>query len=88
MEMVLNNGFCEMSQDEMLVVDGGLDIGSAVTGFVCGKAGKWIGAKVGGAVGGPVGAVVGGIIGVAVYECVTHYNRQVIAKLTDVRSQS
>ena len=75
MEMTLNNGFCEMSQDEMLVVDGGLDIGSAVTGFVCGKAGKWIGAKVGGAVGGPVGAVVGGIVGVAVYEYVTHYNR-------------
>ena len=66
MEMTLNNGFCEMSQDEMLVVDGGFDIGSAAAG--------WIGAKVGGAVGGPVGAVVGGIIGVAVYECVTHYN--------------
>lgn len=75
MEMALNNGFYEMSQNESMDVDGGFDIGSAVTGYVCGKAGKWIGAKIGGTIGGPVGAVVGGIIGVAVYECVTHYDR-------------
>lgn len=75
METVLTNGFCEMSQDEMMDVYGGFDIGSVVSGFVGSKAGKWVGAKIGGAVGGPVGAVVGGIIGVAVYECVTHYDR-------------
>lgn len=75
MEMDLNKGFYQMSQDEMLDVDGGFDIGSTAAGVVCGKAGKWLGAKIGGTVGGPVGAVVGGIIGVAVYECVTHYDR-------------
>ena len=41
MEMVLNNGFFEMSQDEVLDLDGGFDIGSAVTGFVCAIYSKW-----------------------------------------------
>ena len=30
MEKVLNNGLCEMSQNEMLGLDGGFDVGSAV----------------------------------------------------------
>ena len=75
MEMVLSDGFYEMTEDETLVLEGGGAIGSFISGVVGGKAGKWLGAKVGGAVGGPVGAVVGGIVGVAIYECVTHYAR-------------
>lgn len=38
MEMTLNNGFCEMSQDEAMLVDGGFVITSTLTIFVTGAA--------------------------------------------------
>lgn len=64
-----------MSQDEILDVEGGFDILSAIAGYAGGKAGRLIGTEIGGTIGGPVGAVIGGIIGVAAYECITHYDR-------------
>ena len=66
--MVLNNDFCAMSQDELLVVDGGIDW-DLVGGTIATGGGAYIGAKIGGTVGtagGPVGTVVGGLIGGAV----------------------
>lgn len=38
MEMALSNEFCEMKQDEMLVVDGGANLDTIAAGFttVCG----------------------------------------------------
>lgn len=69
MEIVLNNGFCEMSQNEMLCVDGGIDwdsIGMAI----CTGAGAYIGGQIGtlfGPVGTVVGVIGGGAAGAAIY---------------------
>ena len=62
MEMTLNNGFIEMSQEEMGVIDGG----DAVRDTLIGVAGAAVGMAVGFAVGGPVGAAVGGKNGAAI----------------------
>jgi len=40
MEMTLNNGFCEMSQDEIMLLDGGVDwesigCGLGIAGTFC-----------------------------------------------------
>ena len=78
MEMVMNNGFKMLSEEENYMIDGGLDLVDAAGSLVCGYAGKTVGQKVGsligGSVGGPIGAVGGGIIGVAAFEVVYHLN--------------
>ena len=46
MEMILNNGFCEMSQDEMVTVDGGfvITIGAlTITGAALAKGAALLG---------------------------------------------
>lgn len=77
MEMVLSSGFCEMNQNEMLVVDGGnvstepckLVVSAVVGSTVCygiTKAGEKIGKIVGSVVAGPVGFVCGAVVGAAI----------------------
>lgn len=36
--MVLNNGFCEMTQDEMELIDGGRNWVATIAGTICGGA--------------------------------------------------
>ena len=76
MEMVLNSGFCELSLDEMNLVDGGVDwysigMGLSMTaggfigggiGSVVGPAGTVAGVKVGTVAGTLIGGLIGGII--------------------------
>lgn len=57
MEKVINNGFCEMSNSELLTIDGGWDV--TFTGVCVGIAAFAVCTAVGTAVGGPVGAAVG-----------------------------
>ncbi len=38
MEMVLNNGFCDMTQDEMELFDGGRNWVATIAGTICGGA--------------------------------------------------
>lgn len=76
MEMVLNNNFCELTFDEMNLVDGGVDwysigmglsmtaggfIGGAI-GSTVGPAGTVAGVKAGTVAGTLIGGAVGGII--------------------------
>ena len=74
MEMVLNNDFCDMSQNEMMDVDGGVAEWLVAAGAGIVKGCTAVGALVGG---GPViGAViiVGGVtaLGVGIYQGVTN----------------
>lgn len=66
MEMVLNNGFCEMTMDEMLLIDGGAwswkEFGKSVVGGAVGGA---AGGAVTGAMAGGVGALPGAGVGAA-----------------------
>lgn len=52
MEMVLNNGFCEMSQDEMNLVDGGSKAAAQAVLLIGGAVLLGVGAPVVGAVAG------------------------------------
>lgn len=61
MEMGLNNGFCELSLNEMNLVDGGVDWYSIGMGLSM-TAGGFIGGAIGSAVG-PVGTVAGVKVG-------------------------
>lgn len=61
MEIVLNNGFCEITSEEQLYIDGGIDW-NLVGGTIATGSGAYIGANIGSAAG-PVGTVVGGIVG-------------------------
>ncbi len=72
MELVLNNRFCEMTQNEVMEIDGGVDwysIGMGVFmtagGFIGGAIGSCVGSA--GTIGGvKVGTVAGTIIGSAI----------------------
>ena len=58
-----------LNDEELLTLEGGLDLGD----FVSGVAGGFVGGKIGAAIGsagGPIGTVIGGIIGVAIYDIV------------------
>jgi len=57
MEMVIKNGFCEISNAELFEIDGGWDV--TFTGVCVGIAAFAVCTAVGTAVGGPVGAAVG-----------------------------
>lgn len=57
MEMVLNNGFCEMTNGELFEIDGGWDV--TFTGVCVGIAAFAVCTAVGTAIAGPVGAAVG-----------------------------
>lgn len=70
MEMVLNNGFCELANDEIMLTEGGFDFVDIAGSAICGYAGG----KVGAAIGGPIGGVVGGLVGVVAFEIVYHLN--------------
>lgn len=69
MEMVLNDGFCELSQMEIEKIDGGIswnDVGLYVSGAGGASIGMYAGAKIGaaaGSIGGPGGAAIGTIVG-------------------------
>ena len=64
MDMTLNNGFCEMSQDEIFWLDGGVKIfGASLGGIACGALS---GAAVGSTIGGPIGFGVGALVGCGV----------------------
>jgi outer membrane lipoprotein SlyB len=73
MDDFMTKGFVELSANEMLIVDGGIDwnfVGGTLA--VCG--GSAIGAKIGGSIGwlgGPagsmIGTVVGGVAGAVIY---------------------
>ncbi|WP_313130605.1 Blp family class II bacteriocin [Anaerocolumna sp.] len=73
MEMVLNNGFCMLSQQEMDLVDGGGFFEDAWNGackaVTAAASGAVVGAKVGAVTSNPVGilagAAVGGVVNVA-----------------------
>lgn len=39
MEMTLNNGFCEMTQDESMTIEGGIGF---IAGCVIGAVGAWV----------------------------------------------
>lgn len=65
MEMVLSNGFCEMTMDEIQDFNGGISTETVASIFVT-VAGVAVGAAVGYVVGGPVGAVIGGKNGAAI----------------------
>jgi len=43
MELAMANGFFELSQDEMMVVDGGEGVGLAIACTLAGAAGIWFG---------------------------------------------
>lgn len=63
--MTMTNGFAELSSDEAMGIDGGINW-DLVGGTIATGSGAYIGAKIGatvGTAGGPVGTVVGGIIG-------------------------
>lgn len=68
MEMVMANGFSEMSANEMDELNGG-SLGECVSvtagAGICGAVGRKVGIAVGGTAGGPVGAAVGAIVGTA-----------------------
>lgn len=66
MEMVLNNGFCDMTDDELTSIDGGLKI------FGCSIGGLTSGTLAGAAVGGTIGGVPGFIVGAIVCAGVTY----------------
>lgn len=63
MEKVLGNGFCEITQEEMLIIDGGKIWGMSTGAFV---SSILAGAGVGNAIGGPVGGIIGGVVSAAV----------------------
>ena len=80
MEMMLSSGFCEMTQNEMLVVDGGVSTEAIANGFVAtaglvvGYAvGTWVGATIGGPIGAKLGGEVGEKIGIIVGNVVGGY---------------
>ena len=54
--MTLNNGFCEMTMDENVLINGGITTAEVAAMFVA--AGAVVGGGVGGAVGGHVGATI------------------------------
>lgn len=64
-------GFVEMTNEEMLSLNGGVDwnfVGQTITTASTGAIGAYVGGKWGatvGSVGGPAGAVIGGIVGAA-----------------------
>lgn len=62
MELSLNEKFCELTMNESLEIDGGVD----ATAIFIGIAGFAVGAAVGFAIGGPVGAAIGGKNGGAI----------------------
>lgn len=66
MEMALSNGFCEISQDENFLFNGGLII------FGCSIGGLASGTLAGAAVGGTIGGVPGFIVGAVVCAGVTY----------------
>lgn len=85
MEMVLSNGFYEMTLEENMLVDGGAvttdvckfivsSMVSTTTGVVANKVGASVGGKIGAVLGGPIGfvggAIIGGAIGYAVAELI------------------
>ena len=57
MEMALNNGFCEMTEDEMLLLDGGIDwesigcglgiLGTTCIAIACAPASAFVGVAYG-----------------------------------------
>lgn len=80
MEMVLNNGFCEMSIDEVLCIDGGAwswkeflqttgssAVGGAIGGSLGGSVTVPVIGSVPGAVAGGVLGAVGGAVGYALF---------------------
>lgn len=81
MEMVMTNGFAELSVNEMEIIDGGIawdHVGEYIAGSGGAAVGSAVAASVGTRVGGSVGwlagpggavagAIVGGAIGVAIY---------------------
>ncbi len=75
MELTMTNsfGFCELNEQEMMMVDGGIswnDVGITVSGVAGGYIGGKIGAKVGAAIGTAIapgaGTVIGTIVGAGV----------------------
>ncbi len=78
MELVLSNGFDELTQEEMLQLDGG-DAVSTVTAVIVSASLLTVGAVVGGAVGGPIGAKIGGDVGKVVGTVVTIAVGEVVA---------
>lgn len=66
MEMTLNKALCEMSQDEIFLLDGGLKI------FGCSIGGLASGTLAGAAVGGTIGGIPGFIVGAVVCAGVTY----------------
>ena len=59
-KVVLSNGFCEMTEDEMLNIEGGFEIFGCSLGGLA--SGTFAGAAVGATIGGPVGFVVGAVV--------------------------
>lgn len=69
MDLILNNNFSSINENELNLLNGGIDwdsVGSGIATTGGGYLGSKIGAKVGasiGTTGGPVGTVVGALIG-------------------------
>lgn len=76
MELVVENGFNELTDDELVIIEGGnKSLGQLLTESEEGiavAAGAGLGAKIGGSVGGPGGAAAGALIGGAVGYCAYH----------------
>ena len=66
MEMTLSNGFCEMPQSEMFLLDGEFEI------FGCSVGGLASGTLAGAAVGGTIGGIPGFIVSAVVCAGVTY----------------
>lgn len=65
MELTMINsfGFCELNENEMMMVDGGGEIANGIIFWGCTIAAGFVGTAIGAAVGGPVGAYVGAKLG-------------------------
>lgn len=66
MKLVLNNGFCEMTQNEVMEIDGGVDWYSIGMG-VSMTAGGFIGGAIGSCVGPAARTIIGSAIGGVIY---------------------
>lgn len=67
MELTMTNnfGFCELNENEMIMVDGGVTVGNAVIVVGCAAIGGVVGATRGAAAGAALGAKVGALVGLA-----------------------
>ena len=86
MELTMTNsfGFCELNENEMMVVDGGAittDFCKATVSITVGAAASYGVAKLGVSIGGKVGAVIGGPLGMLAGGAIGYVAGNIIADI-------